>query len=71
MVLHHLAIVYTAAGAFYYVEPTLNDPLALAVLVATIIVFPIAISGGVINVQATGPGSLRSMRCGIRPLRWE
>ena len=29
-VLHHLAIVYTGAGAFYYVEPTPIDQLALA-----------------------------------------
>ncbi|MGA9080047.1 MAG: acyltransferase, partial [Halobacteriota archaeon] len=33
VVLHHLAIVYTGAGGFYYVEPTPIDQLALAVLV--------------------------------------
>jgi len=32
VVLHHLAIVYGAVGAFYYYEPPYNDPLALAVL---------------------------------------
>ena len=36
MVPPHLAIVYTGAGAFYYVEPTPIDPLALAVLVVFI-----------------------------------
>ena len=33
VVLHHIAIVYGAVGAFYYYEPPYNDPLAYAVLI--------------------------------------
>src|SRR5208337_4115669 len=38
VVLHHLAIVYTGAAAFYYVEPTAIDQLALAVLLVFILI---------------------------------
>ena len=38
MVLHHLAIVYGAGAAFYYVEPPYNDALAYLVLLVFILI---------------------------------
>jgi glucan biosynthesis protein C len=37
VVLHHLAIVYGAGAAFYYVDPPYNDPLAYVVLLIFIL----------------------------------
>lgn len=59
VVLHHLAIVYTGAGAFYYVEPTPIDQLALAVLVIFIALNQAYFMGLLFLVSAYfSPGSL-------------
>jgi len=59
VVLHHLAIVYTGAGAFYYVEPTPIDQLALAVLVIFIALNQAYFMGLLFLISAYfSPGSL-------------
>jgi peptidoglycan/LPS O-acetylase OafA/YrhL len=59
VVLHHLAIVYTGAGAFYYVEPTPIDQLALAVLVIFIAINQAYFMGLLFLISAYfSPGSL-------------
>ena len=65
VVLHHLAIVYTGAGAFYYVEPTPIDQLALAVLVIFIAINQAYFMGLLFLISAYfSPGSLE--RKGVR-----
>ena len=59
VVLHHLAIVYPGAGAFYYVEPTPIDQLALAVLVIFIAINQAYFMGLLFLISAYfSPGSL-------------
>ena len=38
VVLHHLAVIYGANAAFYYLEPPKNDPLASLVLLAFVLI---------------------------------
>jgi fucose 4-O-acetylase-like acetyltransferase len=38
VVVHHLAVIYGANAAFYYVEPPYNDPLAFVALTALVLV---------------------------------
>ena len=65
VVLHHLAIVYTGAGAFYYVEPTPIDQLALTVLVIFIAVNQAYFMGLLFLISGYfSPGSLE--RKGVR-----
>jgi peptidoglycan/LPS O-acetylase OafA/YrhL len=65
VVLHHLAIVYTGAGAFYYVEPTPIDQMALAVLVIFIAINQAYFLGLLFLISAYfSPGSLE--RKGVR-----
>ena len=66
VVLHHLAIVYTGAGAFYYVEPTPIDQLALAVLVIFIALNQAYFMGLLFLISAYfSPGSLERKGVGV------
>jgi fucose 4-O-acetylase-like acetyltransferase len=65
VVLHHLAIVYTGVGAFYYVEPPPSYPLPLVVLVIFIVVNQAYFMGLLFLISGYfSPGSLE--RKGVR-----